>query len=509
MTALSSTIAVGVIGAGTMGSGIAQVAATAGHPVFLFDARDGAANAALSSLAKGLEKLTAKGKMTPDEATALVGRITPVDNLEGMATAGLVVEAIVEDLAVKRDLFKQLEALLGADAILATNTSSLSVTAIGAVLADPSRMVGMHFFNPAQIMRLVEVVRGLATSQDVAETVFDTALAWGKSPVYAASTPGFIVNRVARPYYAEALRIVQEGGTDPATVDAVLCEGGGFRMGPFAVMDLIGNDVNYAVTCSVFDAFSQDPRYKPSLLQRELVDAGYLGRKSGRGWFDYADGAENPKANTAPPAPPPARLVIEGGLGAAEILAKRIEASELTFIRSDSTARDGGGRIILDDVVLRLTDGRSATERAEAEPGPLVLFDLAHDYAAAGRIAIAKADQTDDAALAAAAGLFQAIGIDVSIVDDVPGLIVMRTVAMLANEGLDAVLQGVTTAKGVDIAMMKGVSYPRGPINWAERISAGTVLDVLDNLARIYGDGRYRASALLRRRAVSGGSLTE
>lgn len=509
MMALSSTVPVGVIGAGTMGSGIAQVAASAGHPVFLFDAREGAAATARESLAKGLEKPVAKGKMTADEAAALVGRITPVAGLKGMAGAGLVVEAIVEDIAVKRDLFKQLEALLGADAILATNTSSLSVTAIGAALTDPSRMVGMHFFNPAQIMKLVEVVRGLATSAEVAETIFDTATAWGKSPVHAASTPGFIVNRVARPYYAEALRIVQEGGADPATVDAVLCDGGGFRMGPFALMDLIGNDVNHAVTESVFNAFFQDPRFKPSLLQRELVDAGFLGRKSGRGWFDYRDGAENPAPRTAPPAPPPARLVIEGELGPAEVLAKRIEASELTFVRGPSTAPDGGGRIVLDDAVLRLTDGRTASERAVAEPGPLVLFDLAHDYAAAGRIAIAKADQTGEQALHATAGLFQAIGIDVSIVDDIAGLIVMRTVAMLANEGLDAVLQGVATAKGVDIAMMKGVSYPRGPINWAERIGAGAVLDVLDNLARIYGDGRYRASALLRRRVLTGGSLTQ
>ena len=278
---------VAVIGSGAMGAGIAQVAAAAGHPVVVFDARPQAAEDAIAGIRKMYMKLAEKGKMSANAAEAAGARLRAVGALDDLAGAALVVEAIIENLDAKRKLFADVEAVVSPDCILATNTSSISVTAIGARLARPARLVGMHFFNPVPLMALVEIVSGLATDRAVAETMYATALAWGKSPVHAASTPGFIVNRVARPYYAEALRVATEQGASPATLDAVMRDAAGFRMGPFELMDLIGHDVNFAVTSSVFAACFNDPRFTPSVMQQELVNAGFLGRKSGRGFYHY------------------------------------------------------------------------------------------------------------------------------------------------------------------------------------------------------------------------------
>jgi 3-hydroxybutyryl-CoA dehydrogenase len=304
---------------------------------------------------------------------------------------------------------------------------------------------------------------------------------------------------VARPFYAEALRLLLEGAAEPATIDAVIRDGFGFRMGPFELMDLIGHDVNFAVTNSVHAAYFGDPRYTPSVIQRELVEAGWLGRKAGRGFYDYAEGAAKPAPRIAGTVPPAGEVVVEGSLGPAEPLVARLEAAGLTMLRVA-----GEGRIVLGKTVLALSDGRSATERAAAEEiAELVLFDLA-DWPTASRIALAKAEQASDAAIAAAAGLFQAAGIVASPLADIPGLAVLRTVAMLANEAADAVLQGVASAADVDTAMLKGVNYPKGPLAAADTLGAGFVLTVLDNLARAYGEDRYRASLLLRRLAASG-----
>ncbi|MGQ9370446.1 3-hydroxyacyl-CoA dehydrogenase PaaH [Azospirillum sp. ST 5-10] len=502
MAALERTASVAVIGCGAMGQGIAQVAAQGGHPVLLHDARPGAAAAARDAIAAALGRLVEKGRMAAAERDAVVARLVPVSGTADLAPASLLIEAVVEDLDVKRRLFAELEERVAADAILATNTSSLSITALAAGLARPERCAGLHFFNPAPLMALVEVVSGLQTDPAVAATLHHTAAAWGKSPVHARSTPGFIVNRVARPFYAEGLRLLQERAADPATIDAVARECGGFRMGPFELMDLIGHDVNFAVTGSVWRSYFHDPRFLPSLVQQELVEAGRLGRKSGRGFYEYAAGAERPPPATAAAAPAPARVVAEGDFGPAAALVERLRAAGVAVEERPAT---GEGRLRLDGVRLALTDGRTATERAAAEGGgPLVLFDLALDYAAAGRIALAPADGAGEAVTATAAGLFQALGMAVSVIDDAPGLVVMRTVATLANEAADAVLQGVASAADVDVAMTKGVNYPLGPVAWARRIGLARVLGVLEALQRTYGEDRYRPSALLRR-AVAGG----
>ncbi len=500
--ALNPAVAVAVIGAGTMGAGVAQVAAAAGHRVWLYDTDPAAVERGLTGITKGLERQIERDRMTPEERDRLLQRITPATDLEQVADAGLVIEAIVEELAVKQSLLRELEGLCGPDVILASNTSSLSITAIGAALERPERLAGMHFFNPAPVMKLVEVVSGLATDPAVAARIHATAAAWGKRPVHARSTPGFIVNRVARPFYAEALRLLEEGRADCATLDALLREAGGFRMGPFELMDLIGHDVNHAVTRSVFEAFHQDPRFVPSLLQKELVEAGRLGRKSGHGFYAY-DGGERPAPATADAAPPPAAIVIEGDLGPAEPLVVRWEGAGIQVTREG-----GDGLVRIGPTRLALSDGRSATRRARDQATPeLVLFDLALDYASVERIAIGIADQAGERALADASGLLQAAGLAVSVIDDGPGLPLLRTVCMLANEAADAVQLGVCDAEAVDTAMRYGVNYPLGPLAWADRIGPSRVLRVLEHLQQAYGWDRYRPSLLLRRRAEAGVSF--
>jgi 3-hydroxybutyryl-CoA dehydrogenase len=507
VSALPREATVAVFGAGAMGAGIAQVAAQAGHRVQLFDARINAAEQAKRRIVDTFGALVAKGKLDAREADAAGERIRPVHAVGDVVSAKLVIEAIVEDLEAKRELFRELEVVVSPDAILATNTSSLSVTALAAGLKHPERLVGMHFFNPAPVLPLVEVVSGLATAADVAQTIYDTAAAWGKTPVHAASTPGFIVNRCARPFYAEALRLLAERAADPATLDAVMREAGGFRMGPFELMDMIGHDVNFAVTKSVWEAYFHDPRFTPSVQQQELVAAGFLGRKSGRGFYDYAEGVARPSPQTEAARPCPQRVAAYGDLGAANALVDRLAALGVPLDRQPPRPPFPSGVLAAGGAWLALSDGRTATQRGADGVRDLVLFDLAFDYHAATRIAVSRSDHCSDAAWGAAVGLLQAAGIAVSAIDDIAGLPVLRTVAMLANEAADAVQQGIASSSDIDVAMRRGVNYPRGPLAWADAIGCQTVREVLVNLMAHYGDGRYRLSPLLARRCASGQRL--
>jgi 3-hydroxybutyryl-CoA dehydrogenase len=381
---------VGVVGAGAMGSGIAQVAAAAGHKVIIADASPGAAGKAKSRIAEGLDGQVAKGKMARDAADSLMSRLTVHEGALGaelfaFSACGLVIEAIIEDAAAKKSLFRQLEEAVEESAILATNTSSLSVTALGGALEHGGRFIGLHFFNPAQVMPLVEVVPWQGTQPRLADDCRDLMRAWGKTPVIASDTPGFIVNRIARPFYGEAIRIAEEGIADYATIDAAVRDLGKFRMGPFELMDFIGNDVNFAVTKSVYEAMFHDPRYRPSLTQQRLVDAGFLGRKSGRGYYSYAKDTAKPSAATDP--------------------------------------------------VLQL-------------------------------------------------------------------LVFERILAMLINEAVDAVQMRVASAEDIDLAMTKGVNYPKGLLAWCDEIGAERVLGWMTRLQSEYGEDRYRPSPLLRRIAA-------
>jgi 3-hydroxybutyryl-CoA dehydrogenase len=516
MSALSPATLVAVVGSGAMGAGIAQTAASAGHNVLLFDTREGAAAKAIADINKVYARLVEKGRMTGTDAQAAGSRMRVAASLADLKEAALVVEAIVENLEVKRGLFADLEAIVGDDCILATNTSSISVTAIGARLRRPQRLVGMHFFNPVPLMALVEVISGLATEQSVADTVYATALAWGKAPVHAKSTPGFIVNRVARPFYAEALRVLSEQAADAATLDAIMRESGGFKMGPFELMDLIGHDVNFSVTQSVHQAYFGDPRFTPSVLQQEMVNAGFFGRKSGRGFYQYGEGHSVPAAQTEAAQARPTAVSVSSEPGVTHPVINQLEQRLKTasFDVQHRKPLPGAGEheapaFHCSGAALFLTDGRTATERAAANHHPdTVLFDLAFDYASATRICLARADQCSDSAYDAVVGLFQAAGFKVSRIDDVPGMLVMRTVAMLANEAADAVNTGVCSAAAVDVAMQKGVNYPRGPLAWTDAVGVTQVVTVLSNLAASYGEDRYRVSPLLRRKLAAASTTT-
>ncbi|MEU9658300.1 3-hydroxyacyl-CoA dehydrogenase [Streptomyces chartreusis] len=496
MTALDLSSPVAVVGTGTMGQGIAQVALVAGHPVRLYDAAPGRAQAAADAIGARLDRLVAKDRLTGTDRDAARARLLPAESLAELADCTLVVEAVLERLDVKQELLRELEGVVDEDCLLATNTSSLSVTAIGGALANPGRFVGLHFFNPAPLLPLVEVVSGFATDVTYATRAYETARAWGKTPVACADTPGFIVNRIARPFYAEAFAVYEAQGADPATIDAVLRECGGFKMGAFELTDLIGQDVNESVTQSVWQAFFHDVRFTPSLAQRRLVESGRLGRKSGHGWYDYAEDAERDEPHTAEKRQQPAYVVAEGDLGPASELLSLIREAGIPVREEEE---DHGTRLVLPSGgQLALADGQTSVEFRD-----VVYFDLSVDYRRATRIALSASQDTAPQTLTEAIGLFQALGKDVSVIGDVPGMIVARTVARIVDLAHDAVAKGVATVEDIDTAMRLGVNYPMGPFEWSRRLGRGWAYDLLDELHVREPSGRYAPSLALYRHAYA------
>ncbi len=480
---------VGIVGAGTMGAGIAQVAAAAGHRVLVYDARAHAATYAKTRIAEGLDGLVSKGRMEVETRDAILGRIEPVQAFAALAPAGLVVEAIVEDIEAKRALFAQLEKLCAEDTILASNTSSISITAIARDLQHKRRVAGLHFFNPAPIMKLVEIVSGLATAPEIAERLFALAQGWGKTPVKARSTPGFIVNRIARPFYAEALALLQERRATPPQIDACL-RSAGFRMGPCELMDLIGHDVNFAVTQSVFEANFGDKRFVPSLVQRELVEGGMLGRKSGQGFYSYAEGAVTPAQlpEVKHQTPMPGAITVTGDTALSEALVRLLPGS--------ARNHKGDPGLQVGKLHLYATDGRTATLRAKAEGHPEIgVFDWPVNQGKT--LAIAFAAHCPQASRETGLGALTAAGFKPIEIGDAPGLIVARTVSMLINEASDAVQQGVCTADAADTAMKLGVNYPAGPFEWLAQLTTPYIVTVLNGLADATRSERYRVSPYL------------
>ncbi len=459
---------VAVIGGGTMGAGIVEVAASAGHPVRLYDISAEAITRAIDGIRQRLESRVSRGKLSAEQAQALLSRITPATELSQLADAQLVIEAASERLEIKQALFSQLAEICSASTLLTSNTSSISITAIAAGIKHPERVAGLHFFNPAPVMKLVEVVSGLATSAEVVEQLCACVSRWGKQAVRCRSTPGFIVNRVARPYYAEAWRALEEQVASAEVIDAALRDGGGFPMGPLALTDLIGQDVNFAVTCSVFNAFWQDRRFLPSLLQQELAIAGRLGKKSGHGVYRWPVETQPELAEPTLAADAAAQVAI-----------------------SDNVTK-------LDGVLLLETCGETALTLSVRHGCPVVVYD----HSAGDTVVLAASATNSPAETDKAIYYFQQQGKKVLRIADYPGLLVWRTVAMLANEALDAVQKGVACAEDIDTAMRLGVNYPRGPLAWGESLGWGRVLRLLENLQQHYGEERYRPSALLRQKAL-------
>ncbi len=484
---------VAVIGAGTMGRGIAQVAATAGHPVMLYDVSKKHTQAAIEFIEQRLHSSVKIGKITEQAKTQILNNISPVHDLEEMSQAKLVIEAIIENLAIKQDLFCRLESTLEAEAILATNTSSIDLKKICDTLKRPEHFAGMHFFNPAPLMALVEIIRADKTDPGIADLVFSLAEKWGKSPVHVRSSPGFIVNRAARPFYGEALVILREGGTDASTCDAIMRDCGGFRMGPFELMDLIGLDVNYEVTCQIWESFDRHPRFDPSVLQKELVDAGQLGRKSGKGFFDYKSDSEIPVPQNAEECSPPESITIEGAEKLPESLLKLLQGGTI-----DIKTTDGNGAIRLPQGgVVVLSNGKSSLDRAAEIGSSVISLDLCLDFGQSPRIVLAPDSKCPDNTLMQAVGLFQTCSKQLSVIKDIPGMVLTRIVAMLVNESSMLVQENVADAAGVNLAMRKGVNYPLGPLEWAELWGYNAVVETLKNLRQIYGD-RYQVSDWLR-----------
>lgn len=490
---LDKTAVIGVIGAGTMGAGIAQLAAVCGHTVRLMDANPGAAESAIGRIDKTLTSLVEKGRLGEEDRRASLSRLHPVATLTEMGDAALVIEAIVEDLQIKQQLMRHLEAVVGPSTILATNTSSISVTAIANGMQHPERLAGMHFFNPVPLMKLVEVIAGAETDAAVSDQLALLAQSWGKTAVHATSTPGFIVNRIARPFYAEALQLLQEQAGSPAQLDHLM-RSIGFRMGPCELMDLIGHDVNYAVTTSVFEANYGDRRYQPSLVQKALLDGGRLGRKVGKGFYEGA--ASTPPAIAATPSDKAPDVVVMGNDRLSERLAALLVAHGVSISRQREASWQG---LLIHDVQLRVSDGRCATQLSHAfGVDALAVIDLPLLAGSGGALAISFSSRMAEPLRDQVLNALGRTGIDTIVLRDVPGLLVARTLSMLINEACDAVWQGVCTDAAADLAMKLGVNYPAGPFEWLQELGAQRVISILDHLFDAYRSERYRISPLLR-----------
>jgi 3-hydroxybutyryl-CoA dehydrogenase len=493
LDASRSDLVAGVAGAGTMGRGIAQVLAQCGVRTLLYDAQPGAAGKARDAVAQALGKLVEKGRLEQSEAQATLARIELVDSLSAFALCHLVVEAIVEKLDAKQELFRTLEGVVGEGCILASNTSSLSVTAMAAACRRPGRVAGYHFFNPVPVMKIVEVVDGVLTEPWVGEALAALARRFGHTPVRCNDTPGFIVNHAGRAYVPEALRVLAEGVADFATIDRILVDAAGFRLGPFGLMDLVGLDVTHAVMRSMYQQYYEEPKYKPSYLNEPRVAAGLHGRKTGRGWYAYGkDGAAQPIAEPpAPTARPEAVWCVP-------------ELYDLvTKLGASPTAHPAAASLCL---VAPL--GKDATASA-LELGLDAARTLAVDplFGFAKRRTLMTTPVTLPEARDAAHALLAADGVPVSVIRDSAGFVAQRVVAHVVNVGCDIVQQRIASPQDLDRAVVLGLNYPRGPLAMGDALGARKVLAVLEAMYDFYKEPRYRPSPWLTRRARLGVSL--
>lgn len=494
---------VGIVGVGAMGRGIAQIAAQAGSTVWLYDVQPGAAEACRHSLQEQWQKLAAKGKLEPSLVEGYMARIRPAQSLNELAACDLVVEAVIERLDVKKSLFAELETLVRDTAVLATNTSSLPVTAIANGLRQPQRFAGFHFFNPVPLMKVVEVIAGLKTSQDTCQRLNAFAKEMGHTPVMAQDTPGFIVNHAGRGYNTEALRIVGENIADFATIDRILRDQMGFRLGPFELMDLTSLDVSHPVMESIYHQYYEEPRYRPSVITAQRLSGGVVGKKVGEGFYTYVEGkaqvpaeAPVPAVTEMPPVWVPARAARR-----AEIyqLLKNLGATIETSQQPSDRA------LILVAPLGHDVTTVAAVERLDATR--TVGIDMMLADSDTQRRVIATNPATRNDMRDAAHALLARDGKAVSVIRDSGGFVTQRVVAAIVNIATDMCQQGICSAKDLETAVTLGLGYPMGPLTMGDKVGPTNMLEILFNLQTVYGDARYRPSPWLRRRGALGLSL--
>jgi 3-hydroxybutyryl-CoA dehydrogenase len=500
---------IGVVGAGTMGAGIAQVAAVGGLEVRIFDVAEGAAQNAVGRISGFLERAVARGRMTDAQAGAAVSRISAADSPTEFGDCFLVAEAIAEKLEIKQKLFAQLAPVCTPQTVFATNTSSLPVTAIAAGVPHPERVVGMHFFNPVPLMKLVEVIAGMNSSEQALAIARAVGERMDRQVIDASDGPGFLVNRVSRPFLLEAQQLLTEGVADHEVIDRAARLGGGFRMGPFELSDLVGVDVGYDIARSFYQLGHGEPRWRPSGVPQRMVAAGRLGRKSGRGYYAYpAEGAYRAED------PPPQQ--IESASGAVDVIGETQLANELRRLAEAAgyavAAPAGIPRVITIDARLA-----TAGDEVDLSRGPVAVLCAGNSLAAAARgrdfagfhclpplgearaVEVTRGAGTTDETVATTRHFFHAIGKHVIEVGDAPGLVLGRIVCQLINEAVFALQEGVGSAEDIDLGVKLGLNYPRGLVEWSRAIGAPQVLATLDALQREIGGDRYRAAPLLRR----------
>ena len=495
---------VGVAGAGAMGRGIAQIAAQAGLRVKLFDTNPVALNSARDSLTNTWTMLASKGKMTEEQAHEALGKLYLIDEIKDLSDCDLVIEAIIERLEIKQPFFKQLESVVSTDCILVSNTSSLSITAIAAGCERPERVAGYHFFNPVPLMKVVEVIDGLRTDPVVGDTLMALSVRMGHKPVRAKDMPGFIVNHAGRGMNTEGLRVVQENVTDFATVDGIMREQAGFKMGPFELMDLTGLDVSHAVMESIYHQFYEEPRFKPSPIGTVRVAGGLYGRKSQGGFYAYADGQKLPVIEAAAPVlSGPAKVWVSpahalGHARATELL-KRLNANIQTGHRPD-----------VDSLIIVTPFGEdvsTAVFKQQLDAVRTVGFDTLHDIEHTRRRTLMVSPATHPQYQEKAHAIFGVDNVRVSVVRDSAGFVAQRIVAMIVNVACDIAQQDIATPQDIDQAVSLGLGYPKGPLGLGDALGAEYILEILRNMQSVTGDPRYRPSLWLQRRVQLGLSL--
>ncbi|WP_133650570.1 3-hydroxyacyl-CoA dehydrogenase [Paraburkholderia flava] len=496
---------IGIVGTGAMGRGIAQIAALAGLNVRLYDTNPAAVGAARDYLAETFAKLTEKGKLEHARSLAALACVSGAQTVGDLAGCDLVIEAIVENLDVKRTLFRELETVVSGGCVLASNTSSLSITAIAATCTDPSRVVGYHFFNPVPLMKVVEVIDGLRSDPAVGDALMALARRMGHTPVRAKDMPGFIVNHAGRGMNTEGLRIAGEGVASFVDVDRIMREQAGFRLGPFELLDLTALDVSHPVMESIYHQFYEEPRFTPSPITGTRLAGGLLGRKTGEGFYRYVDG----KQQVPPEAPAPTALPARVWVSKQHACARD---AVLQLVAKAGVALDEGDTPAADSLIVVTPLGLDATTAAVDEAldaRRVVAIDTLFPLIGAQRRTLMTTPATTRDIRDAAHALFAADGVPVTVIRDSTGFVAQRVVATIVNIGCDIAQKQIASPQDIDLAVTLGLGYPRGPLALGDALGTSTILTILRNISRVLGDPRYRPSPWLARRAQLGLSLTQ